>query len=243
MKLFNDAQGMLNQNIGNFSFSGMRPEKLEAPEYTLVTVVTDKTGSVSGFEDALVNMKRTVVQSCQKSARAEFLMLRNVWFSTSVEEEHGFMDLASVDANQFQVPDCNGMTSLYDAAYASIAASNEYAKTLSENDFGVNATVFLITDGSDNNSSRTAADVKAELSRGVQQEYLESINVILVGINAKKYLPELEAFKRDAGLTQFIDAGDATPENLARLAQFVSNSVSAQSQSLGTGGASLALTF
>jgi predicted nucleic acid-binding protein len=170
-------------------------------------------------------------------------MLRNVWFNTAVEEEHGFVELADIDPARFQQPDCNGLTALYDATYASIASANEYAKTLRDNDFGVNAVTFIITDGDDNNSAHTVADIKAELARGVQQELLESSNVILIGINAQQYRKQLEAFQRDAGLTQFVDAGDATPQNLARIANFVSKSISSQSQALGTGGASQALTF
>lgn len=243
MKLFDDTQQMLNQNVGNFAFSGMRPENLGATEYTLVTVVTDKTGSVSGFESDLVAMKCAIIEACKKDPRAEFLMLRNVWFNSQVDEEHGFVELAKVDPAQFQKPFCTGLTALYDAVYTSVAASNQYAKTLSDNDFGVNAVVFIITDGDDNISSHTVNDVKAELTRGVKQEYLESINVILIGINAKQCINKLQSFKTNADLTQFIDAGDATPQNLARLAQFVSKSISSQSQSLGTGGASQALTF
>lgn len=242
MKLFND-QEMIQKNVGNFSFSGVRPEKLGATEYTIVNVITDKTGSVAQFAALLVEMKRTVVAACKKDPRAEFLMLRNVWFNTAVEEEHGFVELANIDPAQFQQPDCNGLTALYDATYASIASANEYAKTLRDNDFGVNAVTFIITDGDDNNSAHTVADIKAELARGVQQELLESSNVILIGINAQQYLKQLEAFKKDAGLTQFVDAGDATPQNLARIANFVSKSISSQSQALGTGGASQALTF
>jgi uncharacterized protein YegL len=242
MKLFND-QDMIQKNVGNFGFSGVRPEKLGATEYTLVSVITDKTGSVAGFEAQLVEMKKTIVEACKKDPRAEFLMMRNVWFNTSVDEEHGFIELNNVDATQFIEPRCYGSTSLYDAVYSSVAVSNEYAKTLTDKEFGVNAVVFVITDGGDNNSSHTVADIKAELARGVQQEYLESINVILVGINAAQCLTQLEALKNDAGLTQFIDAGDATSQNLAKLANFVSKSISSQSQALGTGGPSQALTF
>jgi len=242
MKLIND-QDMIQQNVGNFAFSGIRPDKLGESEYTIVSVITDKTGSVSGFEDQLVEMKRTVINACKEDARSELLMLRNVWFNNSVDEEHGFIELKDIDPAQFQKPKCTGSTALYDATYASVVASNEYAKALTAKDFRVNAVVFVITDGDDNDSSHTVADVKAELSRGVQQEYLESINVILIGINAQRYLSKLEKFKNDAGLSQFVDAGDATSDNLAKLANFVSRSISSQSQALGSGGPSQALTF
>jgi stage V sporulation protein SpoVS len=53
----------------------------------------------------------------------------------------------------------------------------------------------------------------------------------------------LEDFQKDAGLTQFIDVGDGTPQRLAKLAGFVSKSVSSQSQAIGSGSVSQPVTF
>lgn len=242
MKLFGDNDMLINK-VGNFTFSGVRPDKLGATEYTLVTIVTDKTGSVGGFENELVAMKRAVVEACKKDPRAEFLMLRNVCFNTKIDEEHGFVELATIDPKKYSAPKCEGMTALHDAVYSSVAVSNAYAKTLRDSDFCVNAVVFIITDGDDNSSSHTIADVKKELARGVAQEFLESLNVILIGVNAAQCRQSLENFQRQAGLTQYVDAGSASPRQLANLAGFVAKSISSQSQSLGSGGPSQALVF
>ena len=53
----------------------------------------------------------------------------------------------------------------------------------------------------------------------------------------------LEKFKNDAKLSQFVDIGNATEGKLAKLANFVSESVSSQSQALGTGAPSQTLNF
>ena len=87
------------------------------------------------------------------------------------------------------------------------------------------------------------ADVRAELSRGVRAESLESLRTVLVGINATQCRNVLETFQADAGIDQYVDVDEATPQKLAKLADFVSRSISAQSQSLGTGGPSRSLTF
>lgn len=47
----------------------------------------------------------------------------------------------------------------------------------------------------------------------------------------------------DAGFTQYVEVDNATDAKLAKLADFVSRSVSSQSQALGSGGPSKALTF
>lgn len=242
MKLM-DANSMQTTQIANFAFSGVRPEKLGSTEYTLVTLVIDKTGSVCGFTQQLLAMKQAVVEACHRSPRADYLMLRSTEFNERVDEEHGFTELTRLDPTAYQAPRCSGSTALFDATRNAVMATNAYARMLSDQDFSVNGLVVVVTDGDDNCSHYTTSDVAAEVVNGVQQEWLESLNVILVGVNASIYKRQLQAFKDDAGLSQYVDVGDATPAKLAQLAQFVSRSISAQSQSLGTGGASQALVF
>jgi uncharacterized protein YegL len=241
MKLFDE--NMQIAKVGNFAFSGVRPDKLGAVEYTLVTVVMDKTGSVFGHSQELLDSKIAVVGACKKSPRAEFLLFRNTEFNQSVDEVHGFVELAQIDTTQYQAPDCHGMTALFDATYSAVAATNEYAKTLSDAEFQVNGIVFVVTDGDDNQSIQTEAAIAAEMKRGVQNEWIESLNVVLIGVNAQQYQKALKDFTAKAQLTQYVDVGDATPQRLAKLADFVSRSISSQSQALGTGGPSQALTF
>jgi hypothetical protein len=53
----------------------------------------------------------------------------------------------------------------------------------------------------------------------------------------------LDRFHKDTNLSQFVDIGDATAGKLAKLANFVSESVSSQSRALGTGAPSQTLNF
>lgn len=242
MKLFDDTD-MTTGSVKGFGFSAVRPETLGASEYTLVTLVLDKTGSVSSFANELFAIKKAVVDACRKSPRAEYLLLRVVEFNTSVDEVHGFKPLADIDAAGYSVPSCGGLTALNDAAFSAVSASNAYAKTLTDQDYLVNAIVVLATDGDDNNSRMRTADVKSELARALQGEHLESLRSILVGVNAGQFRSELQRFQTEVGIDQYVDVADATPQRLAKLADFVSRSISAQSQSLGTGGPSQALVF
>ena len=54
---------------------------------------------------------------------------------------------------------------------------------------------------------------------------------------------EIAEFGIDAGFTQYIGLNAADSKTLARLAEFVSKSISSQSQSLGSGGGSQSLSF
>jgi uncharacterized protein YegL len=227
-----------------FQFSATRIDRLGATEYTLVTIAVDVTGSTSDFAAELRKCLITSVDSCKKSPRANNLLLRVILFSTSlqdgVEEIHGFKPLSEINPDDYPQFQPHGLTPLFDAAFSAIGATNAYAKKLMAQDFLANGIVFLITDGDDNNSSSTIKMVKKEMERGAKSEEIESLIGILVGINAKEYEIQLQKFATEAAL-QYIDAGDATKGKLAKLAQFVSQSTSSQSQALGTGGPSQAI--
>lgn len=230
-------------SVQGFAFSAVRPEILGASEYTLVTVVLDKTGSVSGFANDLFEIKKRIVEACRKSPRADFILLRVIEFNSRVEEVHGFVPLPQVDASTYVVPHCTGSTALFDASFSAIGATNAYAKTLASQDYLANGLVVIITDGDDNASSLTVADVARELNMAVTGEHLESLKTILVAVNAQQYEPLLRAFATNAKIDEYVDMGDASAKKLARLADFVSQSISTTSQSLGTGGPSAAITF
>ncbi len=242
MKLFDDKPVNMG-SVGGFGFSGVRPETLQSTEYTLVTLVLDKTGSVAQFADELFRVKKTVVDACKKSPRADYLLLRVVEFNSQVDEVHGFKPLSEVDSASYTTPSCGGMTALNDATFSAVGATNAFAKTLADQDYLANAIVFIVTDGGDNHSRTRSSDVAAEIKKGISGESLESLRTVLVGVNASQCRQELEGFQRDVGIDQYVDVADASAQKLARLAEFVSRSISAQSQSLGTGGPSQALTF
>ena len=85
---------------GAFKFSAVRPEHLGATEYTLVTIVTDISGSVSGFEKTLRTAVIDAVQACEKSPRADNLLVRLVTFNTRLQEVHGFKTLRQINPQQ-----------------------------------------------------------------------------------------------------------------------------------------------
>jgi uncharacterized protein YegL len=244
-RMMNTDDNMVVGTVGSgaqaFKFSAIRIEHLGATEYTLVTIAIDVTGSTSSFAAELKRSLITAVDSCKKSPRAANLLLRVILFSSSlpqgIEEVHGFKPLADVDPSQYPDFQPNGMTPLYDAAFSAVGAVNACAKRLMDSDFLANGIVFVITDGEDNSSVTTPALIKAEMERGTQHEEIESLLGIVIGVNDAACLSALTKFATKAGM-QYISGGDATKGKLAKLAAFVSQSISSTSQSLGTGGPS-----
>lgn len=245
-----DDSGMEQHALGGtgFGFSAKRIGDLGATEYTLVTVAADATGSVHGFQDKIENAIKAVVLACRKSPRADNLMLRLVTFNTSigVHEVHGFKPLAECNTDAYTGSvQPGGATNLYDAAFSAAGSINQYGRDLTKQDFACNGIFIVITDGEDNASKTTPAMLKDEIAKGVQGESLESVVSILVGVNVASASMSrlLQAFQVDAGFTQYVEVDNATDAKLAKLADFVSRSVSSQSQALGSGGPSKALNL
>ena len=230
---------------GNFQFSAVKPANLGASDYTLVTIACDISGSVEPFSKELLEAVKAVVRACQKNPRSENLMLRLLSFNDTVYEVHGFLPLNSINADDYKALKCGGMTALYDSVFSAVGATLTYSESLISQDFDVNGAVYIITDGADNSSAETRKSIAKQLAKAKQSEVIESLISVLVGVNTKDGDCQiyLEDFKNEAGLTQYVDIGDATPQKLAKLGGWVSKSISSQSQALGTGCPSQSLTF
>lgn len=231
---------------GNYGFSATKIDNLGATEYTLATIVLDESGSVSSFKTELEACVKEIINACKLSPRADNLMVRVLGFSSQLKEIHGFKLLSECNLDDYNnIITQNGMTALYDASVNAVESTTQYGKQLCQNDFSANGIVFVLTDGVDNQSSFTQNTVKDALAGAVKTETLESLVSVLIGVNITepRYKQYLEDFKNNAGFTQFIDLGSATKSKLAKLAEFISKSISAQSQALGSNGPSQSLTI
>lgn len=236
----------IDQTDDNFQFSAIEIDRLGASEYTLVTLVLDMSGSVGSFSKELTESITTVIDSCKMSPHAENLMFRLVSFNDNVREEHGFIPLSHLDNNSYKnVVNPRGMTALYDGALNAISATVQYGNTLYKEDFETNAILFIITDGDDNSSFKDVTDVRNAIKNFNREESIESLKTFLIGVNTdnssvQKYL---ENFRNEAGIDEYIDIKNANSQSLSRMANFISQSISAQSKALGTGVASQTLSF
>lgn len=220
----------------SFGYSAVRIDDLEATEYTLVTLVIDKSGSVYHFRKDLEACIKEIVKSCKYSPRADNLMIRLVSFEGGLEEVHGYKLLSNCNVDDYDgVLDCGGCTALFDAAETSIKATADYGKTLIDSDFSANGIVFVVTDGEDNSSSFGPGEVMSAKADALKKEALDSINTILIGVGVDDSY--LQTVKTECGFDSYIALKDASAKILAKLAQFVSKSISATSQSLGSGQA------
>lgn len=227
----------------NYKFSAVKIDQLGATEYTLVTIAQDASGSVQPYAKEMEKCLKTILESCKKSPRAENLLLRLIKFNNRLDEVHGFKMLNTIDPKDYDnILNPDGGTALFDAVQSSIEATNDYGAILTGQDFSVNAILFIISDGDDNESRATPTSVKKAIEKVVKDEKLEQITVVLVGVgdNVAGYLQD---FQTKANITQFINIGEANAGKLAKLANFVSRSISSTSKALANGTSSNLLTF
>lgn len=231
---------------GSYGYSAAKIGDLGATEFTLVTIINDVSSSVASFKSDMEDTLQKIVESCESSPRRDNLLIRLVQFANSIGETHGFQALDA--CKQYKYADClnvGGSTALFDASQNGVMATHDYAKKLADQRFMVNAIVIVITDGCDNASASSANDVKKALALCMKDEALESVVSILIGVGiSDTYVASrLADFQKEAGFTQYIEQSSADAKTLAKLAEFVSKSISAQSQSLGSGGPSKPITF
>jgi hypothetical protein len=233
---------MQTHQIGNnFSFSGVRLERLQASEYTLASIAVDITGSTAGFSKELNEMLEASILSLKKSPRAANMLVRVSAFNSmvGVQELHGFKPLSDIDvAVDYPAFRPDGATNLFDATYSLVGATADYGEQLSKSDYNCNGIGIVITDGMDNTSKMTPASIKDKVEKIRKDEKLESMLMLLVGIDDVGCQKDLDRFRQEAGFDQYIGMGDVTPQKLSKLAGFVSQSVSSTSVALGTGGVS-----
>lgn len=231
------------RTAGSFNFSGKRIKDLGATEYTLGAIAVDSSGSVYSYSSELENCLSEIVEACRLNPRADNMMLRVTSFNSQLKEINGFKQLNQIGKDDFKgTIQPSGQTALYDATLEAIEGMLTYAKSMTDNDYAVNGILFVLTDGEENASIRSAKDVEKAFRDAVHGEVLESLQSILIGVgvdgNVKMFLNK---FEKEVGFSQFVAVGEANKKSLANLAKFVSKSISAQSQALGTGGPSKAI--
>ena len=248
MPLFDTDGADTHQTTGSgFHFSGAKLSTLGASEYTLVGIACDRSPSVAPFASEIEGCLSSSLEGCQRSPRVDNLLVRLTAFNECLEEIHGFRPLADCHLGAYPgfLKPSGHATALFDASTELVDSLATYGKLLSEQDYTVNGLVVVLTDGLDNASKFRPNDVKAALARARMAESLESIVTILIGVNVTETVvsQQLSKFKDEAGFQQYVEAKDASPKTFAKIAGFISRSVSSQSQSVGSKQASQPVTF
>ena len=243
--IIDDTISMTNlQTASRYGFSAVGLDSLGASEYTLATIVCDISGSVTSWRKQLEECLKAILKSCKSSPHSDNLLLRLVAFNDDVQEVHGFRLLNDIDPTEYDgALSPGGSTALFDATNTSVEATADYGKLLiDQGNMTVNAVVYVLTDGGDNASKHTAKSIKKVMDKVINDEKLESLAVILIGVGysdagTAQYLDNIQ---KESGITQFVDLTELFAKSdpskaLAKLAGYISKSISSTSQALASG--------
>lgn len=253
--LATDENVQNKQTPRGFNYSHVSLKNLGASEYTLVKIAVDSSGSVQHKYALIEKALSTIVRACEKAPRKDNLLISVVGFSNSVYEIHGFRLRQDINPDEYKgTLTQSGATALYEGCIDGLDSIDHFAETLASQSYLANGLFVVVTDGEDNRgtySGHTASKVKNSIANVRKSENLESINTILIGIdtgndpntNETSLSRSLQAFKDDVGFDQYVWAGSLDEKAMAKLANFISQSISSSSAALSTGGPSKPVTF
>jgi uncharacterized protein YegL len=223
-----------------YGYTGAAVRTLTSFENTIAMGLLDESGSTNSYAKPMEETVKNIIKSLRKNPRADNLIYRQSHFATNYREHHGFMPLGQINESQYD--GCykpGGATHLYDACDRSLREMIDYAEKQLEKKFLCNGILYIITDGCDYGSTLTQNDVKAALAKAISCEALESLVTILIGVNDDPTIQaNLEQFQKNVGFTAYYAMKSADEASLAQLTNGISQSISSQSQALGTGGPS-----
>lgn len=228
-----------------YGYTGMAIDTLASFENTIAQGLLDESGSTNSFAKQMEDAVKFIIRSLRNSPRADNLIYRQCHFATNYREHHGFLPLSQINESMYDgcyIP--GGITTLYDSTDRMLKEVKDYGKKQAEQKYSCNGICYMLTDGRDYGSVYGQNDVKSTLMNVNSDESLESLITILIGVNEDSGIQrDLEAYAKFVGFTQYIPLGKADVKTLNKLGNFLSQSISSQSQALGTGGPSQSLTF
>lgn len=226
-----------------FGYTAINVADVLTTELTIVTGLLDESGSTSPFAKDLEKCVKTIIDSLRHSPRADNLMYRHCHFGTYFREVHGYKLLQDINSGDYNgCYQSGGSTALYDSMDNVFRAVKDYGEQCQKSKRIANGLVFVLTDGQDNGSTLRINDARNALAACIAGESLESLITILIGVNPDANIQQsLKDMANQTGFTQYIPLTDVSESTLAKLAKFISHSISSQSQALGSGGPSQTL--
>lgn len=247
-------QGDVEQlNAGHFGYSAVRMDTLDESMYSLATLVIDCSSSVNRFMPDIIKVLKEAVKAVGNpkfNPRSDNVLLRVVTFATTVREVHGFVPINQItDLSVYDSINASGATALFDATISSIEASTDMGKRLHDNRYTANGIVIVVTDGM-NCAGRfkdlsDVVEVGKAFEKANQKECLESLDSFLIGVNVGQDREIIQALNdlHAQGFTRpFVKIEEANEKTIAKLGLAISESISASSQAVGTGGPSQAVS-
>lgn len=231
-----DTENLVHISGAGYQFSGASLDDIKTDSLCLAVIAVDTSTSMVGEEKNLSDCFNTAISACHKAPNREGILFRVTEFNSTVREIRPFIPPSAAPSLVFKT---HGMTALGKATIDALRSMVEYAKHLAQGDYRANGILILLTDGEETMETETVAilNIQNELAAIKTAEVLDSILIIMVGFRPEPHIEAVQKnFASQCGM-KYVKLTEATPQRLAKLAQFVSHSVSSQSSQIGTGQA------
>lgn len=208
-------------NFG-LNFVNFDPDNLQTDETINAVFVIDKSGSVGSYVSDMNAALNDFLVTMQKSHVSDKLLVSVVEFNSNINVVSGFQPISNVQP--FDVKP-SGCTSLYDAVLIGLDNANSYREQLKNSGLTAKTLVFIITDGDDNSSKSTAAEVKQKMQEIYSNEMNAfSFTVILFGVGNEA---DFDKAREDMGIDKNLMAKvGTTGAEIRKMISFISSSVS-----------------
>lgn len=165
---------------------GVSVEDVTASEVVLYTALIDDTGSISASNNQApirsgYNLSVEALQDCKQK---DGILVMNRYFSGKILSPFVMIDQAvKMDGNNYR-PNF-GHTSLYDNAIVTLGTVLAKAQEFADNGVPVRTITLIMTDGDDNSSRATAADVAKIVKdmRRAENHIIAAMGVDSGGVN------------------------------------------------------------
>ena len=208
-----------NVDYGNFD-----PESLQTSETINCVFVIDTSCSMKANASELNAALNDFVQTMQNSHIKDRLLVSMIEFDSDIVVKTGFQPIANIQTLNINP---NGpATKLYDAAFTGIKKALDYRVQLENSGITTKTLLFIITDGSDNDSVDNGSAVKNEIDKlKASEQNMFSFTAILFGIGNSG---DFDTAARKMGIDLVANVGTSGKE-IRKMINFISSSVSSAS--------------
>jgi uncharacterized protein YegL len=229
--LTQDSQSLLTGNLGKVVIAGAAGTAMEdivASDVTLITVLIDASSSIKdrGLEQAVREGQNHLVDAFAGSKEKDAILMALWTFASDMDVLHSYVPVSDAGRLSAKNYHGSGCTKLYDTWCDALGANVAYAQRLRASGTPCRSVVVVITDGEDVGSTRKASEC-ARLSRDLLAS--EQFILAFVGVGSDV---DFHAVAKSMGVPDGSIAvqKDATPSNLRKVFQMVSQSAIRASQ-------------
>jgi len=204
---------------------GAAIDDIETDDVTLVSTVLDASASMSNFKSVVKEAYDKSIQAYKGSKTAGSILASTRTFHSSQNIIHGFKKVEEIDKIGSDYNPIGNSTALYDALIDALTGIKAYSKTLNDNGVRTKCVVVVYSDGEDNDSNKTAANVKT-----ISKDLLASEKFYLVYVGFQhNQNDDLKKVASAMGFPNVLTAA-ATESEIRKAIDLVSKSIIRTSQ-------------